>query len=161
MQLVHSTFNSYAENVFLPMIDRELLRSTDRVDIVWDRIIHMNKIKRGSGTRFKVGSQTKIPSKWKYFFLLNSSNKSELFAYLTEVVRHHQWLDAKPVFITNDDRVVAKPTGQHIPTCTHKEADTRIVIHIFHALAEGVKTIQVRTVNTDILVILISEFNEM
>ena len=147
MQLVHSTFNSYAENVFLPMIDRELLRSTDRVDIVWDRYLpnsikSSTRIKRGSVTLLKVGPQTKMPSKWKHF-LFDLSNQSELFTYLTEAVRHDQWPDAKSVLITNDDRVVAKPTGQHMPTSTHEEANTRIVVHMFHALAEGVKTIPV------------------
>ena len=160
-----STFREYAERVFLPMIERELQHSTDRVDIVWDRYLPNSikastRVKRGCGIRLKVGPQTMLPSKWKDF-LLDSSNKSELFAYLTETVQHHQWPENKSVFITNDDKVVSKTTGQHMPNCTQEEADTRIIVHTFHALAEGAKSIQIRTVDTDVLVILLSKFYDL
>ena len=43
--------------------------------------------------------------------------------------------------------------------CNHEEADTRIVIHVLHALKQGAKTVQVRTVDTDIVVILAGKFH--
>ena len=39
--------------------------------------------------------------------------------------------------------------------CNHEEADTRIVVHVMHALQQGAKTIQVSTVDTDVVVILV------
>ena len=39
--------------------------------------------------------------------------------------------------------------------CDHEEADTRIVLHVQHALDKACKQVFVRTVDTDVLVILI------
>ena len=44
--------------------------------------------------------------------------------------------------------------------CTHEEADTRIVVHILHAIqVEEAKTVLVRTVDTDVLVILVGKLH--
>jgi hypothetical protein len=46
--------------------------------------------------------------------------------------------------------------------CTHEEADTRVVVHIIHAIqAEEAKTILVRTVDTDVLVILVGQIHNL
>lgn len=45
--------------------------------------------------------------------------------------------------------------------CTHEEADSRIVVHIVHALQHGAKTVQVRTVDTYVLVILVGHFFDL
>ena len=42
-------------------------------------------------------------------------------------------------------------------TCTHEEADNRIMVHILHAIQQGDKKIMVQTVDTDVLVILIGQ----
>ena len=47
-----------------------------------------------------------------------------------------------------------------MPDCT-READTRMVVYIIHALLEGSKKILVRTVDTDHLVILIDQFFDL
>ena len=41
--------------------------------------------------------------------------------------------------------------------CNHEEADTRIIIHLIHALGEGAESLLVRTVDTDVVVILIGK----
>ena len=41
--------------------------------------------------------------------------------------------------------------------CTHEEADTRIVVHLQHAVERGAKKILVRTVDTDVVVILVGQ----
>lgn len=44
--------------------------------------------------------------------------------------------------------------------CSHEEADTRIVVHVYHAIIdEEVKTVLVRTVDTDVVVVLIGKFH--
>ena len=48
-----------------------------------------------------------------------------------------------------------------MPNCNHEEADTRMVIHILHALEQGLKKIQVRTVDIDVIVILIGALFEL
>ena len=41
-----------------------------------------------------------------------------------------------------------------MPNCNHEEADTRIVGHVLHALQQGLTTVQVRAVDTDVVVVL-------
>ena len=48
-----------------------------------------------------------------------------------------------------------------IPNYNHKEADTRVHVHILHALEEGLKKIQVCTVDNDVMVIPVGVFFEL
>lgn len=44
--------------------------------------------------------------------------------------------------------------------CNHEEADTRIVVHVLHAIqTDNAKTVLIRTVDTDVIVILIGKFH--
>ena len=45
-----------------------------------------------------------------------------------------------------------------VSTCNHEETDTRIAVHILHALEQGMKIIQVRTVDTDVVTILVGAY---
>lgn len=47
-----------------------------------------------------------------------------------------------------------------MPNCNHEEADTRIVVHLVHALGTS-DTALVRTVDTDVVVILVGKFADM
>ena len=53
--------------------------------------------------------------------------------------------------------------GQEQPiamgNCNHEEADTRMVVHLMNALENGLKSVVVRTVDTDVIVVLIGEFH--
>ena len=42
-----------------------------------------------------------------------------------------------------------------ITPCTHEEADTRILLHVSHAVNQGYKRVSIRTVDTDVLVLSI------
>ena len=42
--------------------------------------------------------------------------------------------------------------------CTHEEADTRVMVHLLHASENGSANVEVRTVDTDIVVLLIGNF---
>ena len=46
--------------------------------------------------------------------------------------------------------------GESIPVqnCNHEKADTRIVVHVLHALKQGKQAIYVHTVETDVVVII-------
>ena len=49
-----------------------------------------------------------------------------------------------------------------MPDCNHEEADTRMVVHLRHALLmEGAVTVLVRTVDTDVVVILVGKFHDL
>ena len=43
----------------------------------------------------------------------------------------------------------------------HEEANTRIMLHVYESLASGSRKIMIRTVDTDVVVILIGEFHNM
>ena len=84
-----STFNMYADEVFIPHLERHL-QDTKRLDVVWDEYIQdslkeSTREKRGKGVRRKVSGSTKIPGNWKNF-LGEQMNKKELFAFLTSKI---------------------------------------------------------------------------
>ena len=43
--------------------------------------------------------------------------------------------------------------------CVKEEADSRIVIHVIHAIESGYLSISIRTVDSDVLVILVGHFS--
>ncbi|KXJ19758.1 hypothetical protein AC249_AIPGENE21499 [Exaiptasia diaphana] len=45
-----------------------------------------------------------------------------------------------------------------MPKCNHKEANKRLLVHVADALQRGSKEVSVRTVDTDVVVILIGHF---
>ena len=45
--------------------------------------------------------------------------------------------------------------------CIHEKADTRIMVHIRHALKQGEQTIYMRTVGTDVIVIFAGIFHDL
>lgn len=48
-----------------------------------------------------------------------------------------------------------------MPNSNNEEADTRIVVHVLHALQQGLTTVQVHTVDTDVVVVLIGVFHKL
>ena len=157
------TFQDYADNVFLPFLSREL-EKVSRIDVVWDRYFPNSikgsaRAKRGAGVRRKVSSNTKIPGRW-LDFLRDSRNKVELFSFLTQPVSNHSFPEKKLIYITEEESVISVGGSSATkPACTHEEADTRVIIHLLHAAATGHKKIVIRTVDTDILIILIGQFH--
>lgn len=57
--------------------------------------------------------------------------------------------------------VISQDSNDPMPSCNHEEADTRIVVHVVHALEHGATNIQVRTVDTDVIVILVGRYHEL
>ena len=90
-------------------------------------------------------------------FLRNPKNKEELFSYLsTEVVAA---TFTQQVYITSGTEVSGN--GPQMTSCWHEEADTRMVVHILHVLESDYKAIQIRSVDTDVLVIFIGKFHQI
>ena len=92
-------------------------------------------------------------------FLCDPRNKKELFSFLTSKVAKSTFPPSKVVYVTSDESVVSVgQTNSVMPDCNHEETDTRIVVYVSHALEQGLKTIAVRTVDTDVIVILAGVF---
>lgn len=63
-------------------------------------------------------------------------------------------------FYLKGQSVITKGDGAPMLSCNHEEADTRIVVHLYHSL-ETCDKILVRTVDTDVVVILIGKFVDL
>ena len=156
-----TTFDEYADLVFLPYLSKQLEKCA-RLDVIWDTYV-ADSIKastresRGKGIRRKVAGKNKVPTNWMGF-LRNEKNKQELFEFLSTKIADFYRSHSKEVFVTQGQRVLTNKINQEMPLCDHEEADTRVVVHVVNALKSGNSTCLVRTVDTDIVVILIGMF---
>ena len=141
------------------------LQSTIRIDIAWDTYLpdslkESTREKRGKGVRRKVSGQTKLPVKWMNF-LCDSKNKTEFFAFLTDKIAEFTFSSSKLVYVTSGQSVLHRDSANVTSDCNHEEADSRIVVHVLHALQQNMKIIEIRTVDTVIIVILAGVFNKL
>ena len=72
-----------------------------------------------------------------------------------------EYPDGKEVFVTSGMRVLTKGTSRQMIPCDHEEADTRLLVHVIDSLNAGCSTCLVRTVDTDVVVILIGKFHHL
>lgn len=159
-----TTFDDYAIDVFIPFV-RHQLQSSLRVDIVWDKyakdsLKNSVREKRGKGKRRKVTSDNKIPGQWQNF-LGDAENKQELFTFLAKKIHSSEFAPGKVVLTTYGDSVLVTGSNLSLPACNHEEADTRMVFHLQHALQQGCVSCLVRTVDTDVIVILTGKFHQL
>ena len=130
--------------MFIPYIKKRL-RGVCRVDIIWG-VYRENSLKsqtrknRGSGAPIRVEHDTKIPSSWKDF-LRNDSNKDGLSKFLANAIQGHQFPSSKTVVSTLKENAVSSPIIDLSQlSCTHEEADTRLLFHVNHLFDIGFKT---------------------
>lgn len=158
------TFDDYADHVFIPHINKQL-ESCKRVDVVWDKynptsLKEATREKRGKGVRRKCEGRNKLPLKWADF-LKDPTNKQELFAFLSKKLASVECAENKVIVVTCDSEVILRGTDRSMPPCDHEEADTRLIIHLQDALLNGCSNCMVRTVDTDVVVILIGKFHHL
>ena len=96
----------------------------------------------------KYQGQTKLPSKWMDF--LHDSKNKEL-----NKVAEATFPPDSLVYVTSGESVLHTGSSNHMPDCNHEEVDMRIVMHVLHALQQGMKKIETHTVDTDVIIILI------
>ena len=152
-----TTFKEYADFVFKPYILKQL-EAVQRVDVVWDvyredSLKSTTRERRGTGTRRRVASSSKLPKNWKSFLHVGD-NKTELFSFLVKELQAID-VEGKEVFSTNGEFVLSSPPTEMM-TCSHEEADTRLVLHAYHASQSGCRKIFIRTVDTDVVVLVVS-----
>lgn len=73
-------------------------------------------------------------------------------------------IEDKQLFATHKEDVVSSseiPMKEAIAPCTHDEADTRMFVHLKHAVTLGFKEASLRTVDTDVVVIALYHFEEL
>ena len=104
--------------------------------------------KRGKGIR-RVTGQNKIPSNWPDF-LRDSTNKQELYYFLSNKIALIDCPDGKQIFITSGTAVTGRGISHSMQVLEHEE-DTRMLLHLQNALTNGSSTCLVRTVDTDVV----------
>jgi len=157
-----NTFDQYIAEVVIPYITRKAA-VYKRVDIVFD-VYRPTSIKafvrkrRGSGYPVDVTRHTRLPPNWSEF-LRNDGNKTALFLLVQEAVISSVAPSLATVVVTSLDKAVCNQTLNmtDISPCDHEEADTRMLLHVKHANADAI----VKTVDTDVVVIAISCFDQL
>ena len=130
------------------------------MDIVWDVYLPESlkadtRRKRGRGVRRRVEAASAIPSNWKEFLRIDD-NKTELFAFLGQNIAD---ISTSKQIITTHHRDVICTNHQDVSglaPCTHEEADTRMLLHVEHAVHCGFNEVSIHTVDTDLVVLAIS-----
>jgi len=156
------TFQKYGETMFLPYV-RTVARKNRQVDTVFDTYV-TNSLKTatrekcGTGIRTLVTAATTNPKNWQAFEL-RADNKTDLFHVLADLVCNTSAI-CEHVLVTYDEHGHCKTDiNKHsIDPCSHKEADTRIILLCSHAAENGSKKVAIRTVDTDVVVLAIAFF---
>ena len=153
------TFSEYASQVFLPYIKSQL-QHTSRVDIVWDEYFPESlkaetRQKRGKGIRRRVKPFSSIPGNWQVFLHIDK-NKVELFTFLETMAAAIE--TEKQIISTHHKDVLCTQSQDvgHLAPCSHKEADTRILLHVGDAVKQGYTKVSIRTVDTDVVVLAVT-----
>lgn len=160
------TFDDYVKNVFIPYIQHQL-QHVERLDIVWDvyntdSLKATTREKRGKGVRRRVERSSKVPSNWQTFLRVNE-NKTELFNLLAEEVTSTEF-QGKEVHSTYGSQVLSTPQREdkgQIEPCSHEEADTRLILHLWDAAHEGHVNVMVKTSDTDVVVLILSKLHNI
>ena len=114
--------------------------------------------KRGSGTRQKVFPSTCIPSNWQSFLHIDD-NKTELFSLLAQQAITLPIEEGKELYSTCGDRVLTSANRSDLRSlepCNHKEADTRLLVHVLDACSSGHPRILIKTNDADVVVLAVS-----
>ena len=146
-----NTFGEFRTNVFLPWLLNQL-EHCNRVDFVWDRY-PTDSLKSSTREERGNGYNIKLPAKMDSF-LKNSTNKEDLFIFLSQGVRSLDIPAQKHLYITIEDSVMAKGVSvADIGSCDHEESDTRVMVHIVHAIMNGSRSVFLSTVDSDVVII--------
>ena len=158
-----NTFEEYAHQVFIPYVKGQL-RGVSPFDLVWDSykdgsLKMVIREKRGKGVRMRVVSTTAIPENWQSFLRVDAS-KVELFTFLSDVLVQSLHDEAKELVVTYGEAVTCLPRQEDessLAPCSHEEVDTRIMLHVAHAAQHDHCRIQVQTVDTDVLAVMVAQ----
>ena len=91
-----------------------------------------------------------------------NDNKKELFSYLSDTAVKN--ICDKAVFATQGEQVLTNRNRENMNSlmpCTHEEADTRMFVQASDAAEYGYEKITIRTVDSDVLVIAVSAFQDL
>ena len=59
------------------------------------------------------------------------------------------------------ERIFATNPQHQMETCNHEETDSRLLVHVRDAVNRGAKNVMIRTVDTDVVVIAVSDLSKL
>ena len=147
------TYTKYVINFF---------NHAPRIDMVFDVYLQSNlkeevRASRGISPIMIVKGNTKVRS-WKHF-LKNDANKQSLFTFIAKYAQSMVLDPSQQLVVTCRDGVLTNPESRTIledlSPCDQEEADTRMILHA-HQVLESASSVLIRTVDTDVLVLVIA-----
>ena len=167
-----ATFGQFAPAHLIPFLQAHLTDKTTRLDGVWETYKKVGSIKtqthqkRGAteGRRTRITADTPVPQGKKYEkFLADNNNKDELFKFLSAELIEKINMPSCNVLTTQREYVLSTQELDidFLQPCDHEEADTRVFLHLKHAVLQGHKVVFIRTVDIDLVVFAISVFDSL
>ena len=100
------------------------------------------------------------PANWEAF-LRSNANKIEMFRYLSDCI-HACETGRKVIISTKDGTIVSTQNDisdvEYLQPCSHQEADTCILLHVAQCARHGLRKLEIRTVDTYVVVLAIGHF---
>ena len=143
-----------------------------RIDCVFDRYFEKRlkegtRSGRGEDSQYPFeGDSITVPFQMAQSSLSNSDNKDKLNKYLGRKLLQLYQNEQMLVVTYENTSFTSKPActelDQYIPvrSCGPEEADQKLVRHALNLLRKGYKSILIRTIDTDVLNLLISYFSQ-
>ena len=110
-----------------------------------------------------MSAESTIPGNWECLLRIDD-NKTELLVYLVEQLMPLTTSDQQRVLSTMGKEVVCNTPSlntSELSPCDHEEADTRMLLHAADVVNNGMQSILIRTVDTDIVVIAVSAVHNL
>ena len=101
--------------------------------------------------------QTSVPRNWSSFLRVDY-NKKTLFSFLADALQTMAIPEGKTLLTTFEEEVKSKSPSDvsQIQPCTHEEADSRMMLHAWHAYQHGYSSIVIHATDTDVVVLAIA-----
>ena len=164
-----NVFGEYAGMHLIPFMENQMSTCTTRIDAVWDRypehsLKNQTRAKRLGETvarRTRISDKVPIPKgkDWQTFLKV-SENKDELFQFLSDALVSATSLSSYCLFTTKGELVVSNRSIDlsDISPSDHEEADSRMMLHLHHAVMDGHRKAFLRTVDSDVVVLSVHLF---
>ena len=154
------TFGDYIMQHLLPFLHAQMKESNTRVDAVWDRypeqsLKNQARAKRLGTTkkrRIRASGNVPIPKgkEWQNYLKIGE-NKDPVNKTQT---KNYQFSSIKGELLLSNKTIDLSCVNQS----NHEEADSRMILHLFHAATDGHKKAYLRTVDSDVVVLCIHHF---
>ena len=79
---------------------------------------------------------------------------------IAEKLTSYTYPPGRQLFITCREKVLSNGAIS-MPDCTHEEADTRLLVHVKHALTEGMNKIKILSSDTDVVIIALGAYHKL